>query len=93
MGSYLPAASSAASSVHAGTPWGGHHSTSDGGYTPAVAVAVPVAVPGWNYNILCDGLIAGERAEYFEQQEGLSMDAARQRVMREFPAQFAGKAP
>lgn len=78
----------------AGTPWGAPYPACDGGYLPPaawampVAMAMPLAAPGWNPNILCDGLIAGERAAYFEQHEGLSADVARHRVMREFPAEF-----
>merc|ERR1712072_1472059 len=64
----------------------------------AAAAAMPFAPPvaavtlgGWNPNAQCDGVRAEERVLYLQQKEGMTVDAARQKVMREFPAQFAGK--
>jgi len=51
--------------------------------------AVPMPSPGgWNANAPCDGIRAEERATWLQQEEGLTMDAARKKVMSEFPAQF-----
>jgi len=58
----------------------------------APAMAMPVAQAGWNPNAQCDGLRAEERALYLQQNQGMTVDAARQQVMREFPAQFPGGA-
>ena len=39
-----------------------------------------MSAPLWNPNILCDGLTAGDRADYFQQHEGLTAEAAREKV-------------
>jgi hypothetical protein len=44
----------------------------------------------YNPNAMCDGKRAEERVEWLQQNEGMSMHAARERVMREFPGQFGG---
>jgi len=56
----------------------------------SVPVAIPTPVGGWNPNAMCDGIRAEERALYLQQNQGMTTEAARQQVMREFPAQFAG---
>lgn len=45
---------------------------------------------GWNPNAICDGTRAEERVLWLQQNKGLTTDAARSQVMREFPAAFAG---
>jgi len=44
----------------------------------------------WNPNAMCDGSRAEERANWLHQNQGLTLDAARQKVMSEFPQQFGG---
>jgi hypothetical protein len=44
--------------------------------------------PGWNPNAYCDGSRAEERAQWLVQNEGMSLPAAQQRIMSEFPSQF-----
>jgi len=44
----------------------------------------------WNPNAICDGTRAEERAIWLQQNQGLTHDAARQKVMSEFPQQFGG---
>jgi len=44
----------------------------------------------WNPNAICDGTRAEERAIWLQQNQGLRPEAARQKVMSEFPQQFGG---
>jgi len=46
----------------------------------------------WNPNAVCDGSTAQERVIWLQQNQGMSVDVARQKVMKEFPAQFSGAA-
>lgn len=46
--------------------------------------------PRWDPNALCDGLRAEDRAKWCMENQGLSEEAARQRVISEFPAVFGG---
>jgi len=46
----------------------------------------------WNPNAICDGTRAEERAIWLQQNQGLRPEAARQKVMSEFPQQFGGGA-
>lgn len=55
--------------------------------TPGPAPPMPSA-GSWNPNVQCDGIRAEERVLYLQQHDGLAVDAARQKVMSEFPAQF-----
>ena len=44
--------------------------------------------PGWDGERMCDGHRAEDRAQWVVDNCGLTLEAARQRVMREFPTQF-----
>merc|ERR1712050_694173 len=44
----------------------------------------------WNPNAFCGGTRAEERVLWLQQNQGMSVDAARQKVMTEFPAAFNG---
>merc|ERR1719491_2208581 len=44
----------------------------------------------WNPNAYCDGVRAEERVLWLQQNEGMTADAARIKVMREFPAALVG---
>lgn len=46
--------------------------------------------PMWNPNAWCSGSRAEERATWLVQNQFMSMEAAKQQVMREFPAEFNG---
>mmetsp|Transcript_60147 Transcript_60147/g.95533 ORF Transcript_60147/g.95533 Transcript_60147/m.95533 type:complete len:229 (-) Transcript_60147:127-813(-) len=66
----------------------GHHggfntsmSGGGGGYSGAT---------GWNPNAFCDGTRAEERVLWLQQNRGMTVEAARSQVMREFPAAFSG---
>jgi len=43
----------------------------------------------WNPNVICDGSTAQERAIWLQQNQGMSVIAAQQKVMLEFPSHFA----
>jgi len=59
-----------------------------------IAPTVPVVMGGmagmWNPNAMCDGSRAEERAIWLQQNQGMNFEAARQKVMSEFPQQFGG---
>mmetsp|Transcript_119947 Transcript_119947/g.187339 ORF Transcript_119947/g.187339 Transcript_119947/m.187339 type:complete len:291 (-) Transcript_119947:129-1001(-) len=59
-----------------------------GGIFSAVGSALEQGATGWNPSAMCDGTRAEERAIWLQQNEGMSAHAAKERVMREFPAQF-----
>mmetsp|Transcript_9979 Transcript_9979/g.21946 ORF Transcript_9979/g.21946 Transcript_9979/m.21946 type:complete len:684 (-) Transcript_9979:59-2110(-) len=47
------------------------------------------STPAWNGNAMCEGSTAEDRAQWCMKNLGMSESAARQRVMGEYPAQFA----
>jgi hypothetical protein len=48
------------------------------------------AGPRWNPNAICDKSTAQERVNWLTQNQGMNVQAARQKVMSEFPEQFGG---
>jgi len=42
----------------------------------------------WNPNAMCDGKRAEERAQWLQQNKGMTAEASRRQIMSEFPAQF-----
>mmetsp|Transcript_49448 Transcript_49448/g.78231 ORF Transcript_49448/g.78231 Transcript_49448/m.78231 type:complete len:291 (-) Transcript_49448:74-946(-) len=58
--------------------------------TQMAAMPTGQAMPMWNPSAWCDGASAQDRMTWLQQNKGMSVMAAQQQVMSEFPAMFSG---